>query len=131
MESKLFTTIIAVGSGGFIGSVLRYLICRFVHSLFNFDFPIGTIVVNVIGCLCIGLITGLIERTGGTNQTAVLLLVTGFCGGFTTFSTFADDMLNLLHRNEWSLFIICLVLSLVLGVAMVALGRYVVGNLNI
>lgn len=90
-------SILLVAGGGAIGCVGRFLLIHFVTRLHNSAFPVGTIAVNLIGSFVIGL---LLARYGEHNN-AKLLLVTGLCGGFTTFSAFSWDALQLLHRGQY------------------------------
>ncbi|MBQ3535163.1 MAG: fluoride efflux transporter CrcB [Alistipes sp.] len=114
------------GVGGFIGTCLRYLTGRLCHLWTLGGFPLGTFVVNVVGCFVIGALLGLAERENILSPTMNVMLVTGFCGGFTTFSSFADDIFLLMQQRNWMLLTLYAGLSLVLGVAMVWLGRTVV-----
>lgn len=114
------------GVGGFVGTCLRYLTGRLCHLWSLGGFPLGTFVVNVVGCFVIGALLGLAERENILSPTMNVMLVTGFCGGFTTFSSFADDIFLLMQQRNWMLLTLYAGLSLVLGVAMVWLGRAVV-----
>lgn len=114
------------GVGGFVGTCLRYLTGRLCHLWTLGGFPLGTFVVNVVGCFVIGALLGLAERENILSPTMNVMLVTGFCGGFTTFSSFADDIFLLMQQRSWMLLTLYAGLSLVLGVVMVWLGRAVV-----
>lgn len=114
------------GVGGFVGTCLRYLTGRLCHLWTLGGFPLGTFVVNVVGCFVIGALLGLAERENMLSPTMNVMLVTGFCGGFTTFSSFADDIFLLMQQRHWGIFILYTGLSLVLGIIMVWLGRAVV-----
>ncbi len=93
--------LILVGAGGFIGSVLRYLVSGYVQELSqSVDFPYGTLTVNLIGCFLIGFLTQLAEMYGAFGVEARAFLVIGFLGGFTTFSTFSNETMNLLRLGE-------------------------------
>ncbi|MCK5852053.1 fluoride efflux transporter CrcB [bacterium] len=84
--------IIAIGLGGACGSVLRYLVAGWTQQLSNTTtFPVGTLAVNVIGCLVIGILAGLSENAGVFGPSARAFLLIGLLGGFTTFSTFAYE----------------------------------------
>lgn len=108
--------ILLVGIGGGIGSILRYLLQR---SL-NVNFPYGTLVVNIAGCLLIGLLWGIFTRH--IDEQRRLLLVTGFCGGFTTFSTFTYEGVQMLMENRWMTFIFYTFLSVVGGLTATYFG---------
>lgn len=96
----MIRTIILVGLGGGIGSILRYLTAVFVTKNFPGAFPWGTLAVNVIGCLIIGILLGLFKRQPLANPDLKFLLVTGFCGGYTTFSAFASENVNLFQSGH-------------------------------
>lgn len=106
-----------VALGGAVGSLLRYGCSR---ALNVGAFPYGTMLVNVLGCLAIGLLWGLFTRH--TNEGLRLLLVTGFCGGFTTFSTFTYEGIQLLQENRWATFIVYTAFSVTLGLAATYFG---------
>jgi fluoride exporter len=108
--------ILLVGLGGAAGSILRYLCQR---SL-NLSFPYGTLLVNISGCLLIGVLWGLFTRH--IDEQRRLLLVTGFCGGFTTFSTFTYEGVQMLMESRWFIFALYTTLSIVLGLLATYLG---------
>ncbi len=93
--------LILVGSGGFIGSIFRYLIGQGTHALLRHTtFPYGTLAANILGCFLIGLLGNLAaERMLFTAQTR-LFLFSGFLGGFTTFSTFGLDTFNMIRGGD-------------------------------
>ena len=105
----MFINILLVGAGGAAGSVLRYLCQR----SFNTQFPYGTLLVNILGCLAIGLLWGLFTRH--TDEQKRLLLVTGFCGGFTTFSSFTYEGVQMLMDKRFLPFLCYTVISVVTG----------------
>lgn len=92
--------ILLVAFGGALGSTFRFLVSRLLQGRVNTDFPVGTMAVNLIGCLLIGLFYGLSERTGLISAEWRLFLIVGICGGFTTFSTFMNDSLQLLSADR-------------------------------
>jgi len=114
--------------GGGFGSVLRYLIGNLFHNLLC-AFPIGTMTVNIFGSLLIGILFGLGLKNGGLSETQSLLLVTGFCGGFTTFSAFAMENQMFLKSGDYVQFISYTLGSLILGIAAVVLGLIISKNL--
>lgn len=91
--------IIAIGTGSFIGGILRYLLSQFVQAKFLSTFPFGTLTVNIIGCFIIGLIFGLTDR-GNLTPEWRLFLATGLLGGFTTFSAFSYETVGLLRDGQ-------------------------------
>ncbi len=114
------------GCGGFVGTALRFLTGKICGYIKLGDFPLGTFVVNVVGSLLIGILFGLAEQRGALSPSASAVLITGFCGGFTTFSTFADDIFLLLQKGQWLIFATYVALSLVVGVLLVWAGRSLV-----
>ncbi len=122
----MIKAMLIAGLGGFAGTCLRYLTGRLCHLWDVGGFPLGTFVVNVVGSFIIGALLGLAERNSFITPTMNVLLVTGFCGGFTTFSSFADDIFLMLQQRHWALFALYTGLSLILGIAMVWAGRAIV-----
>ncbi len=107
--------ILLVGAGGGIGSIARYLCGRWIGSAYPSAFPAGTFAVNIAGCFLIGLFFGLtIKSTGFTNDWR-LLLMTGLCGGFTTFSAFTLESIQLLKQDKTGLFFLYIAGSVVSG----------------
>lgn len=113
--------ILLVGAGGAVGSVLRYLTSELTNRYNALSFPLATFAVNIIGCLLIGIFINLIPA----NQNLRLLLIAGFCGGFTTFSTFARETFDLMDGNQMPLAFAYILLSCILGVCAVWLGMYI------
>lgn len=120
--------ILIVGTGGFLGTALRYIVNVLCKVAFHSSFPVATFLVNIIGCLLIGLVFGLAEKTDYLSQTQVLLLATGFCGGFTTFSAFANETFVLGSQGNWTLSALYVLSSIVLGILAVWLGRTIITN---
>jgi CrcB protein len=110
-----------VALGGGLGSACRYLIQTAFHNRFPAFFPYGTFAINVIGCLLIGILMGLVNQKTISPQMN-LLLIGGFCGGFTTFSTFAYEGNTLLLDNKPLQAILYLGLSVTLGMLAAYLG---------
>ncbi len=109
--------------GGGIGSCLRYLIGKYTSQNFN-TYILGTFTANLLGCLIIGFVLGITLRGNYLSQNQALLLTAGFCGGFTTFSTFAAENHNLLKSGDLVQFSVYTIASVVLGIAAVALGYW-------
>ena len=111
-----------IGLGGMIGSIARYALHLLISSRTLTLFPWGTLVVNVSGCLLIGLLVGLESRNGLINEPLKWLLITGFCGGFTTFSTFSMEGLGLLHQQQIGSYLGYTLGSLVVGLFATYMG---------
>ena len=120
------TNLLMVALGGAGGSILRYLCQKWINEAWIHSFPLATLLVNVSGCLLIGVFYGLGTRTDAFTPQVRLLLVTGFCGGFTTFSTFAFENMHLLRTADYLNLLAYTVLSVVAGVAAVFLGSWMV-----
>lgn len=120
------TNILLVGIGGFIGSVLRYLASGYVQqSTKSIDFPYGTLAVNVIGCFIIGFLAQLAEERGVFTGESRLFIFTGFLGGFTTFSSFGNETLNLARDSQMMNALANVGANVILGLFAVWLGRTV------
>jgi CrcB protein len=117
--------ILLVGFGGFIGSVARYLLSGVITKWFPQSFPLGTFVVNVLGCLVIGIVYGWATRFGWMTQEWRIFLATGICGGFTTFSAFAYESFRLLETSEYWTFAAYTFLSLLFCLLAVFFGMAV------
>ena len=113
--------IVLVGIGSDIGGICRYLISLFMSHAQS-GFPWGTFTANVIGCLLIGLLWGVTSRSQNLSPAFSLLLMVGFCGGFTTFSTFSKEGLAMMQANNYMLFTLYTLGSMVLGIIAVGLG---------
>jgi CrcB protein len=118
----MIKTILLIGSGGFLGSVSRFLASRFMQNHFPSAFPYGTFFVNITGCFLIGLIYGLSERSSLLTTGWKMFLAVGFCGGFTTFSAFANENLVLLRDGDFFHFLLYTGLSVFLGIGAIFLG---------
>jgi CrcB protein len=114
--------ILIVGAGGFAGSVARFLSQQAIARLYPSSFPWGTLTVNIAGCLIIGIVYGLGEKGGILSPEMRLLLATGFCGGFTTFSSFAYDNVGLLRDGELLYALLYIAASVVIGLVAAYLG---------
>ena len=113
--------IILVGIGGGVGSIFRYLI-KVLTARFSNEIPLATFTANIIGCLLIGLLMGYFAKNEHISSDWSLLLITGFCGGFTTFSAFSAENLNLLQAGNYLTALTYILGSLLLGILAVFLG---------
>ncbi len=112
--------------GGGFGSVLRFLMSNYTQKLWNINtFPMGTFAVNIIGCFLMGILTAFFIKI---DHNLKFLLITGFCGGFTTFSTFSAENISLWQNGEYFILILYVVLSVILGMGAVYLGLNVARN---
>ncbi len=121
-RTNMLKTLIFIGAGGFVGSIARYLLSQIIQQNATSSFPWGTLVVNVVGSLLIGLFYGLSERGAIGSSEARLFLTVGLCGGFTTFSTFSNENLALLRDGQFSFFAMYAFASVALGLVAVMGG---------
>lgn len=110
-----------VGIGSFIGGTLRYLIAQMVQSKFLSTFPFGTLTVNIVGCFVIGLVFGMSEKLNLSPEWR-LFLATGICGGFTTFSAFSLETMQLLRDGQIFFGLLYIAASILVGLLAVYLG---------
>lgn len=118
----MIKNILLVGLGGGVGSIARYLCQKWFSENYPQPFPWGTFLVNLLGCFLIGLIYAASEKGTVLSPQTRLFLATGFCGGFTTFSTFAFENMLLLRSGDTLFFFIYTIASVVLGIAGVFAG---------
>jgi len=124
-----FSTILIVALGGGLGAVFRYLIANVGQSLTTSDFPLGTLIVNIVGCALIGLVTALLAGSLIQHrETFRLLLIVGILGGFTTFSTFAIDTFELVEDGKTARAALYVLLSNGIGI-LAAFGFYRMGTI--
>jgi CrcB protein len=117
--------ILLVGLGGGVGSILRHLVAVCSGRIFPASFPAGTFLVNILGCFIIGLLIGLGGYRQALSANCRLLLATGFCGGFTTFSTFSAESLRLFESGHTLSGILYVAVSILTGIAAVWLGIWI------
>jgi CrcB protein len=121
--------VLLVGVGGFVGSVARYLVAVLFANQFSSVFPFATLTVNVVGCFLIGIIFALSDRGNILSPEWRVLLTTGFCGGFTTFSTFSYESLRLLQDGEYLYVGAYVFASVVVGLAATYVGIILIRSL--
>ncbi len=118
----MIKNILLVGLGGGAGSILRYLCQRWFAEVYSHSFPWGTFAVNITGCFLIGVFWGLTFKTFDSNEHWKLFLMTGICGGFTTFSAFTLEGIGLIREQKLGLFFLYVAGSVVAGLALTLLG---------
>jgi len=121
----MLKNILLVAVGGACGSIARHLLGIMIKSICKSDLPLGTLVANVLGCFIIGCITQWAGSHIGMSPATKLMLTTGFCGGLTTFSTFMNESSTMMHGEQLFTSIAYIAVSIVLGLAAVALGMQV------
>jgi len=115
----MIKNILLIGVGGGVGSIARYLCQKWFAENVQHPFPWGTFFVNGVGCFLIGSIYAIAEKTTLVSPSARLLLITGLCGGFTTFSAFAFENMELLRTGDTIYFLLYAVGSVIIGIAAV------------
>ncbi len=113
--------LLAIGAGSFIGGVCRFLLSQFIHAKFPSSFPFGTFAVNIIGCLLIGGVYDLFLKNSLSNDWK-LFLATGILGGFTTFSAFSFETVELLKNGKLSYAVMYVCASVVVGLTATFIG---------
>lgn len=121
---RTLTAIALVGLGGAIGSILRYLSTIIVNKYYNNAFPLATFLINMLGCFLIGMFMAFIEKQPGVNDSFRLLFVTGFCGGFTTYSAFAYENTSLIGSGQTLIAFAYIAASVLAGLLCVWVGIY-------
>lgn len=127
MVSDIIKNIAVVGAGSFIGGMARYLVSVLIKGIGK-GFPWATLAVNLAGCFLIGLLLGIFSRSASEGSRWALFLSVGLCGGFTTFSTFSKESLMMLQSGNFWGFAGYIALSVIAGIAFVALGYYGFNN---
>ena len=127
----MISSLLIVGVGSFIGGAIRYLLSLFMKNLCGQGFPWGTLSVNLLGCFLFGIVFAIFSKSSSTDSTLYLLLTTGICGGFTTFSTFANESIQMLQHCNIFGFIAYVATSVMAGLALIALGYWIVKAIRI
>ena len=118
----MIKNILLVGLGGGAGSILRYLCQRWFAEVYSHSFPWGTFAVNITGCFLIGVFWGLTFKSFDSNEHWKLFLMTGICGGFTTFSAFTLEGIGLIREQKLGLFFLYVAGSVVAGLVLTIVG---------
>ena len=117
------TKLLLIGSGGFFGSIMRYLVSGWIYRLAgSSDFPFGTLAVNIVGCFIIGFLNGMSENYHLFTPETRLFVFIGFLGGFTTFSTFGFEAFSFAHDGQFMNSFFNIFFHLLLGLTAVWLG---------
>jgi CrcB protein len=119
----MLKTIFFIAIGGAVGSILRFLVSQIVSKFWTGNFPLATFIVNVLGCLMIGFFVGITTKNNLDNGLK-WLLITGLCGGFTTFSTFSMENITLLQNNHFTTAFIYIISSVIISILSVWLGLF-------
>ena len=114
---------LTVGLGGFVGAIARYTVSKRVNDLAAGPFPTGTLVVNIVGCLLIGVLLTLATNRSLVSREAEHFLVAGLLGSLTTFSTFGWDTVMLIRGERYSLAALSVGVNVVVGIGAVLVGR--------
>ena len=125
MVSDIIKNTLFIGCGSFIGGAARYLVSIAMKTVGK-GFPWGTLVVNLVGCLFIGLLWGFFSKNSSESSSWALFMTVGICGGFTTFSTFSKEALMMLQAGNFMSLMAYVAISVIAGIALVAAGFYLV-----
>ncbi len=120
----MIKTILIIGLGGAIGSILRYLTSVLVNKYWSNHFPMATFLTNIIGCFLIGFLIGFIDKNYANNSDLKWFLITGFCGGYTTFSAFGLENISLFQNQNSIIAFLYIGLSLFIGLLSVWFGLF-------
>jgi CrcB protein len=108
--------LLIIGAGGSLGSIARYLSQQGISKVLPVIFPFGTFAVNIVGCFLIGIFYALADRGNAITPEWRFFFATGFCGGFTTFSTFSYEAFNLLKEEQYFFLSLYTCLSVIIGI---------------
>ena len=125
MISDIIRNTIFIGGGSCIGGAARYIISVAMKAMSK-GFPWGTLIVNLVGCLVIGLLWGFFSKNSSESSSWALFMTVGICGGFTTFSTFSKEALMMLQAGNFLSLLAYVTISVIAGLALVAAGYYLV-----
>lgn len=122
----MIKSLLIVGIGSFFGGALRYAISILMKNICGQGFPWGTLAVNLLGCFIFGVVFALFNKYHSLSSPWCLLLTTGICGGFTTFSTFANESIQMLQNGNLVSFFSYVAISVITGISLIALGYLIV-----
>ena len=122
----MLKSILLVGIGSFFGGALRYVIATLMKDVCGQGFPWGTLVVNLLGSFVFGVIFALFAKYSSINSPWCLLFTTGVCGGFTTFSSFVHESLQMLYSGNISGFVTYVAMSLIVGIVLMIFAYWMV-----
>ena len=120
----MLKTALIIAFGGGLGSILRYFTSVLVSKYWSSNFPLATFIVNSMGCLLLGFIIGLLEKNQLSDSRLKWFLVTGICGGLTTFSAFGMENYNLFQNNNSLLAFVYIAMSIVIGLLAIWFGIF-------
>ena len=126
--NQIISTSLIIGLGGFIGTILRFLLSSSIEKSFATSFPIGTILVNLIGCFLIGLLSGYFTQKLGDQTQLFFFLTIGVLGGFTTFSAIAMDSQVFIENGEYLKMLTYISVQAILGIALCLIGYNLIKN---
>ncbi len=126
---RMLQNLVLVFLGGGLGSALRLYTNHLAAELLPRPFFAGTLIVNIVGSLLIGILIGIGVDKNAFSHQATLFFTTGFCGGFTTFSTFSAEIMRLLQSQEYAVASVYIVITLSLGIGSAVLGYFIVRTL--
>ena len=122
----MIRNILLVGLGGGLGSIARYWCQRWMLSVYPHFFPLGTFAVNMVGCFFIGIFWGMTFKSFAVNESWKLFLMTGLCGGFTTFSAFTLESIGLIKEQKTGLFLLYTGASVITGLFATYIGMKII-----
>lgn len=122
----MIRAILFVGIGSAGGGILRYLVGKWIHTVIPTSFPLGTMAVNIIGCFIIGFVYCVFNKETSTDTNMQLLLATGFCGGFTTFSSFMHENYTMIENGNIFQVALYTGLSVILGILALYLAIHLI-----
>jgi CrcB protein len=121
-----FKELLLVFTGGGLGSILRYSITKFTYTRFQLTFPFGTLMVNILACLILGIAVGMADQKQIIGPLSRLFIVTGFCGGFSTLSAFSNESVFLYQNGNYIFMGLYIFLSILLSIAAILAGQFLV-----